>query len=407
MWMSGDYHRSMSKGSIGEHLKSALRWLGEIARGFEHRQCFSHAASLTFTTLFATVPFTAVVYLVLSALPAFDGLTSVLRGFVFENFVPQSAGRIEEALIEFAEQARDLTLIGVLLLIVSTVALLMSVERAFNHVWGVTEARRGLVRLIGYWSVITLGPLLVGLGFLASSYLATLPILSEAGIAPARAQIVAYLPEAFSFLAFSLLFYAVPNCRVPAHHALAGGLLATLLLELAKALFTSIMGLSNLNVIYGAFAALPLFLLWVYFVWSIILAVALTIASFAGGRSGPEQPPMLLKVLWMLELLARVQGKGYAPRELARQADFTRAEWNEAMDALATLGLVSETQGVLVLGGSAGSLPLSGLYQRFPAGLTQQSLSEYRGRAEVIAPLRQLLAQSRETLAAPMALERQ
>ena len=392
----------MSKTSPGEVVRAALGWFGELARTFKHRRCFSHAASLTFSTLFATVPFTAVVYLVLSALPGFDGLASVLRGFVFDNFVPESAGRVEALLIEFAEQARDLTLIGVLLLIVSTALLLMSVEHAFNHVWGVTEARRGVIRLIGYWSVVTLGPVLVGLGFLASSYLATLPVLSEAGIAPARAQLVAYLPEAFSFLAFSLLFYAVPNCRVPVLHALAGGVLATLLLELAKTLFTSIMGLSNLNVIYGAFAALPLFLVWVYLVWSIILAVALAVANLGGSEARHAQAPMLLKILWMLELLAKVRGKGYSPRELARQADFTRAEWNQAMDALNKLGIVTEHKGLLRLGDSVSSMPLADLYHRFPVGVTLESLGEYSGRAQVVAPLKRFLAHGDEVLAAPL-----
>ncbi len=147
MRASGIHYRSMSLVSLSEVLRRSLRWMEGIARAFEHRQCFSHAASLTFTTLFAAVPFTAVVYIVLSALPGFDGLTTVLRGFVFENFVPESAGRIEGALVEFTAQARNLTFLGVLLLIVSIIMLLMSFEHAFNHVWGVTEARRGAVRL--------------------------------------------------------------------------------------------------------------------------------------------------------------------------------------------------------------------------------------------------------------------
>ena len=405
MPINASHYRCMKPRSPAEILRGTLRWFGEIAREFRHRQCASHAASLTFTTLFATVPFTAVVYLVLSALPGFDGLGAVLRGFIFENFVPESAGRIEEALVEFTEQARNLTFLGVVLLIVSIGMLLNSVEQAFNHVWGVNEPRRGLVRLIGYWGIVTLGPLMVGLGFLASSYVATLPILSEAGIAPARAQLVPYIPEAFSFLAFSLLFHAVPNCRVRVHHALAGGLLATVLLEVAKTLFTTIMTLSNLNVIYGAFAALPLFLVWVYLVWSIILGVALAVANFGGGESRTGRTPMLLKVLWMIELVARVHPKGYAPRELARQADLTRIEWNEAMDVLGKLDVITLSEGFVLLGHSAQFLPLGQLYERFPAGVTLASLAEYPGQPGIVEPLARFLATGERMLASPLALK--
>ena len=395
----------MEPRSPAEILRGTLRWFSDIAREFRHRQCASHAASLTFTTLFATVPFTAVVYLVLSALPGFDGLGTVLREFIFDNFVPESAGRIEEVLVEFTEQARNLTFLGVVLLIVSIGMLLNTVEQAFNHVWGVNEPRRGLVRLIGYWGIVTLGPLMVGLGFLASSYVATLPILSEAGIAPARAQLVSYIPEAFSFFAFSLLFFAVPNCRVRVHHALAGGLLATVLLEVAKTLFATIMILSNLNVIYGAFAALPLFLVWVYLVWSIILGVALAVANLGSDESPSGRTPMLLKLLWMIELVAGVHPKGYAPRELARQADFTRAEWNEAMDALGKLDVITQSEGFVVLGRSAHSLPLGKLYERFPAGVTLASLAEYPGQPAIVAPLAEFLATGEHMLASPLALK--
>jgi len=107
---------------------------------------------------------------------------------------------------------------------------------------------------------------------------------------------------------------------------------------------------------------------------------------------------VLLKILWMLELLAKVRETGYAPRELARQTDFTRSEWNETMDALRQLELVSETQGVLVLGDSVTSLPLSELYLRFPVGLSLESLPAYQGCAEVVAPLKRFLMQGEETL---------
>lgn len=395
----------MNRAAVAGTLRSIARWSGEIGHQFQRRQCASHAASLTFTTLFALVPFTAVIYGVLSALPGFGDIAGLLRGFLFENFVPASAGRIEEFLIEFSDQARNLTFAGVILLIVSTIILMMSVEHAFNHVWGVTEARRGLVRLVAYWGVITLGPVLVGIGFLASSYLATLPLLAEAGIEPLRLTIMEYLPELSGFFAFSLLFYAVPNCRVPPLHALAGGLVATLLFEFAKSLFTATMGIGNLNVIYGAFAVLPLFLVWVYLVWSIILGCAIIVAGLSPDLDRDTRgTPMLLKCLWILEILAILHPKGSLPRELQRQADLTRSQWSEALDALLCLGLVTQQGQFLLLGESVRSLPLLDLYQRLPTGVTVEALRSYQGSQEMVAPLIDFLQQGEDILSEPMRL---
>ena len=386
-------------------LRGLARWTGEIARQFQRRQCASHAAALTFTTLFALVPFTAVIYGVLSALPGFEDIGNLLRGFVFQNFVPESAGRIEDFLIEFSDQARNLTFAGIILLIVSTIMLMMSVEHAFNHVWGVTEARRGLVRLVGYWSLITMGPVLVGVGFLASSYLTTLPLLTEAGIEPLRMTLVEYLPELSGFFAFSLLFYAVPNCRVPPLHALAGGLIATLLFEIAQSLFTATMGIGNLSVIYGAFAALPLFLVWVYLVWSIILGCAILVAGLSPNQDREaHSTPLLLKCLWILELLAILHPKGSLPRELQRQAELTKSQWGEALEELDKLRLVTQEGQFLMLGESAQSLPLLDLYHRFPKGVTLEALRTYRGSQDLVEPLIEFLQRGEDVLSEPMRL---
>lgn len=388
-------------------LQSVRNEFAEILRLFRRRQCFSHAASLTFTTLFAAVPFTAVIYAVLSTAPGFEDVGDLLRGFVFENFVPESAGRIEDLLVEFSNQARNLTFVGIILLIASTVMLMMSVEHAFNHVWGVTEARRRLIRLVGYWGLITLGPLLVGLGFLASSYLASLPLLAEAGVQPLRLTFVEFLPELSGFMAFSLLYYAVPNCRVPPLHALAGGLLATILFELAKELFTTTMGIGNLHVIYGAFAVLPLFLLWVYLVWSIILGVAIVVARFSPDeqRSG-NASPLLVKCLRLLELVALTHPKGGLARELARQADMTRSEWTEVLDELIGLQVLKQEGQYLVSGNAFDSLPLMDLYMRFPHGLTLSAIKNYPGNRDLVLPLISFLEQGEAILSQPVGLSR-
>ena len=240
-----------------------------------------NAAALTYTSLFAVVPMLMVVYSMLAALPIFQGVGDELQAMLFNNLVPATGEVIQNYMSGFAKQARQMTLVGALVLIVTAGMMIVSIEKAFNHIWRVEKPRRGLQALLIYWTVLTLGPMLLGAGLLLSSYLTTLPLLDRLNgfTGGGVASLWKFLPFMFSILAFTLLYWAVPHCSVRFRDAAVGGLAMAVLFETAKKTFTwFVSSFPSYELIYGAFAAFPLFLMWIYIAWMMILLCAQWVA---------------------------------------------------------------------------------------------------------------------------------
>lgn len=229
------------------------------------------AASLTYTTLFAVVPLMTVTYALLSSVAAFSDLGTTIQDFIFDNFLPSTGELVQEKLFEFSTQARQLTAVGFLVLVVTAYMMLVNVERAFNRIWSVREPRRGMPRFLLYWGILTLSPLLLGMGFAVSSYLFSLPLIAGVDDFGLRENLLRLLPFLFSAGAFTMLYSAVPNTRVPLRHALLGGFVTMIAFEGAKSVFALVMQQTAVEVIYGTFAAVPLFLIWLYLSWTMVL----------------------------------------------------------------------------------------------------------------------------------------
>ena len=242
-----------------------------VGQRFSHNGGSETAASLTYTTLFAVVPLMTVAFSLLSAVEALAGVDEVIRDFVFDNFLPSTGAMVEEKLSEFSQQARQLTVAGFAFLIVTAYMMLMNIERAFNRIWSVREARQGLGKFLLYWAVLTLSPLLLGSGFAISSYLFSLPLVAGVDQFGLRENLLRILPFLSSAGAFTVLYAAVPNTRVPLRDALLGGFVSMLAFEGAKHGFAFVMKRTAVEVIYGTFAAVPLFLIWLYLTWTIVL----------------------------------------------------------------------------------------------------------------------------------------
>ena len=153
----------------------------------------------------------------------------------------------------------------------------VTIEKAFNKIWRVEKPRRGLQAFLIYWTVLTLGPLLLGAGIVLSSYLTTMPLLSKLdGVTGGGvATLWKFLPFTFSILAFTMLYWAVPHCKIKFRDAAVGGLAMAFLFEAAKKIFTwFVSSFPSYELIYGAFAAFPLFLMWIYISWMMILLCA-------------------------------------------------------------------------------------------------------------------------------------
>jgi|AntRauTorcE11897_2_1112592.scaffolds.fasta_scaffold06298_4 membrane protein len=293
---------------------ASFKMLLAVFQRFINDDCPRNAAALTYTSLFAVVPLLTVTYSMLAALPVFRGVENDLQSMLFDHFVPATGQVVQDYLGDFAQQARQLTLVGVVFLIITAGLMIINIEKAFNAIWRVEKPRRGLQAFLIYWTVLTLGPLLLGAGLVLSSYLTSLPLLEKVAD-PIGGGVVVwnYLPFVFSALAFTLLYWAVPHCSVRFKDALYGGMGMALLFEMAKAGFTwFVTSFPSYELVYGAFAAFPLFLLWMYVSWMLILLAAEWVAL----RGLPEEEVTVerlepgLQLLVVLRVLWEAFGKG-------------------------------------------------------------------------------------------------
>ncbi len=317
-------------------------WLGfwlSLSQRFVENRGAGNAAALTYTTLFAVVPMMTVTFAMLSAIPAFKGVGEDIQGFIFHNFVPSTGEAVQGYLREFTTQARQLTWFGVGLLAVTAFLMLVAIEKTFNVIWRVRQPRRGMSSFLLYWAILSLGPLLLGAGFAVSTYIASLSLISGPDAVVAAKTLLGFAPLLSSIAAFTLLYAAVPNTRVPLRHALLGGLFSAVLFEVAKALFGLYVSLfPGYHLIYGAFATVPLFLLWIYLSWLIVLLGAELVYGLSQPRHWRREPIARgLILLVVLRLLFKRQQKG----EALHYGDMQRAgwrlpedEWNQVMDFL-------------------------------------------------------------------------
>ncbi len=288
------------------------------------------AGSLTFTTMLALVPLATVAFALFTAFPIFSSFQMSLQIFLADHLMPaQLNTQIFNYLNQFASKAKGLTTIGMIFLFVTAVMTMMTVESAFNVIWRVRKARPIAQRILVYWAIITLGPILIGVSLSMSSYLFTRSMAFTAAqhIPPVIdwALTSAVLP--LTALAFTMLYVFLPNCRVEWRDAVIGGVAAAIAFELAKRGFGYyVRRIPTYTAVYGAFAAVPLFLLWMYLCWFIALAGAMIASALPAIRIGQFHRPTFegSDLFDSLELLARLSeardaGKrGYTVQELSR-----------------------------------------------------------------------------------------
>ncbi len=268
------------------------RFAHALLREYRAAGCDDSAASLTYTTLFAVVPVMTVAFAVLRLMPQLAGISERIEGIIFENFMPAAGAQVQQYLAGFAAQATKLTAVGGIFLLATAVMLLMTVERAFNRIWHVRRHRRLRSSLPVYAALLTLGPLLLGSGLAISSYLFSFEAVSETvGRIGVRTNFLALLPFIFGAVFFSLAYILVPNCPVPIREGIVGGLVASLLLEVARHGFTFIVsGFSSWELMYGAFAAVPLFLFWIHISWAITLFGVVLVHVLTSGDGDDDAP---------------------------------------------------------------------------------------------------------------------
>lgn len=240
------------------------------------------ASSLTFTTLIALVPLLTVMLALFAAFPMFGKFQGALQQYFLQSLVPEGIARpVLGTLTQFAAKANRLGSAGLVFLLFSALALMLTIDRTLNAIWRVRKPRPIAQRVLMYWAAITLGPLLLGMSLTLSSYALT----ASRGIVGALPGGLALALQTLEFvllwLGMSALFRYVPNTDVRWRHALAGGAFVAVGLEVARrALAWYVGAMPGISMVYGAFATLPILLLWIYLSWLIVLFGAV-IAAYA------------------------------------------------------------------------------------------------------------------------------
>jgi membrane protein len=284
-----------------------------VARRFYEDRGLQVAGSLTFTTLLSLVPMIAIALTLMSAFPVFHGMQGVIQDWVFDNMMPDSADVIEKYTTQFVENAAHLTAVGIVFLAVTSIMLLMTIDDAFNDIWRVRTPRPLMQRVLIYWALITVGPLLIGASLSLSSWLMSASAGWTSGIPYASVTLIKFSAIALTCIALALLYYAMPHRPVSITDALIGGVLAGVVFELTKHGFGFyITQFPTYKLVYGAFAAVPVFLMWLYVSWLVVLLGAVVVAALpewrqqtVSGRLAPGSnfvyALQVLKALWQAQ----------------------------------------------------------------------------------------------------------
>jgi membrane protein len=266
--------------TVRARLLDVLGFLRFVSRRWSEDRCPQIAGSLAFTTLLALVPVFAIVVALLSRTPFFEEMMAQLRIFLRLNLVPEIADRIITVyMVQFRENAGKLTTVGVVVLFFTALALMLTIDRSVNAIWRVRRPRPFWISVLSYVLLLSVGPLLIGVSVSITTYLMSLSMRVDVP-QQAHSILLQAAPAAVSSVAFFLLYRIVPNRRVPWRHAAAGGVLAAVVFELAKEVFAFYVAHApGYSVVYGTFAAVPFFLLWVYVSWLVVLFGAELAAS--------------------------------------------------------------------------------------------------------------------------------
>jgi membrane protein len=336
-----------------------LRYL--LARFLQHN-CTEVAASLTFTTLLSLVPLIAIGLSFVAAFPAFTDYSTQIKLFILNTMVPEAANKVIAVYMQqFADNAIRLTAIGTAFLGVTALALMLTIDKSLNAIWRVTRLRPLLHRLLIYWATLTIGPLLIGASLSLTSWVMRMSMGLTQDIPGINGALLQLAPLVLTSIAFSIPYLIVPNRRVSWRHALAGGVTAAVGFEAMKRGFAFyITHFPTYQAVYGAFATIPIFLLWIYLSWLMVLLGAVIAASLSSWRfrkwrqdqTGPGR--QFVNALRLLEVLGEAFQRGAVETygSLHKRLLLTFEEMEQILDVMNRANLVRQVKGggwVLIL----------------------------------------------------------
>ncbi len=288
-----------------------------VAKRYWYDQCFQSAAAMSYNFLFAAIPMIAVGLAILAAFPVFDQIRVGFQDFIVQYLLPQAGEEFRTALDEFLRNTRNLTAFGILALAITAIILLDTIETVFNRIWRQSQVRPLMARITMYWAILTLAPLLVGGSVALSAF-----VLRQGGLPDVSglvAGVVWLAPFGLMVVAFMISYLIIPYRRVHFRGALMGAVIAALLFQTLRwgfALYVE--AFPSYKTLYGTLSIIPIFLLWVYLVWCIVLFGAEIVAASsewrrrpgAGTAKGSQPARRLIAALLMLERLFDARAKG-------------------------------------------------------------------------------------------------
>jgi membrane protein len=335
----------------GMHFFSFLKLL--LTR-FKQERCIDMASSLTFTTLLSLVPFITIMLTFISAFPQFSDFGGHVKSLILENMLPETGDMIITQYMEqFTENAAKMTAVGLAVLAVTAMMMIYSIDNAFNKIWRITRQRTVIQRVLVYWAVLTLAPLLMGGSLSMTSWLISTSVGNVNQLSPLMLGMLKMVPFILATLAFTFLFRVVPNRFVPLKHAFIGGAVAAVAFELmSRAFAIYIAHFPTYKLVYGAFASFPIFLLWVYLSWFTVLLGAVLTASLSHWRSkdGMHTLSPEVKLYYSLCIL-RVMSDGLQKGEIQTLHKLSRNlllgfdSLEELLEKMATIKLVQRAMG--------------------------------------------------------------
>ena len=329
------------------------------------------ASGLAYSTLLAAVPLVAVGFALFSAFGAFDDVKQKVQDFLFTQFLPTSQDEILQYFNQFAEGASKLGLIGFLFLVLASILLLDNIESNFNQIWHVTTRRKFIAKITSYTSVLVFGTLLLGTSITISARIKAM-LFRDIPFDPGTLEKLGtwFFPLFFTFLAFWLMYLVIPFTRVKIKSALVGAVFGSILWELGKNFFATSVGTSvRYSTIYGSLAVIPIFLIWLYITWIIVLLgleiafthqhfAALVRSKAAGERDECDRVPTGLQLFL---LVAKRFHEGKDPPtadELSRRFLVATGSVDSHLERLEAAGLVRR---VAIGNGDEGVVPARSL----------------------------------------------
>jgi membrane protein len=323
-------------------------------RQFYRQRGLQIASSLAYATLLALVPLITVMFGFLGGHPVFDTVGDTIQTYIFNNFVPSFGETVLSYLQSFSQKASQLTITGMVMIFIIALMLMATIDNAFNSIWHIRNQRNPVSRFLVYWAILTMGPILLGVGMFSSSYLLSLPLISgvDTGFG-VKERLLSWVPFITTSMAFTILYILIPNCFVLRRHALVGGITGAVLFELAKYGFgIYVKAMPGFQTIYGALAVIPIFLVWIYTSWVVLILGAHITFCLSAFRLAPEKLGVkdhnwsfeevyqLIYLLW----LAQKEGKALSSYDLLRAGlTIPQHQINEIMSCLQSANWVQNT----------------------------------------------------------------